>query len=154
MENVSSGSEYRKGKRQVVTLPSGFKFLIKKPSGKNLTKLLNVFEGELTDMSQEHIKELLKNMGTEQITEFIDTIMTNCVLRPKIVDHETDNDNEVWIEDIDAEDYVKIFEAVMKFSGVTEGGLDEASFPGKGNDRTPNRIDSTPGGPETKQDTS
>lgn len=153
MESVSSGSDYRKGKRQVIELPSGFKFLIKKPSGKNLTKLLNVFEGELTDMGQEHIKELLKNMGTEQITEFIDTIMTSCVLQPKIVDHDTENDNEVWIEDIDAEDYVKLFEAVMKFSQMTEGGLEEVSFPGKGNDRSPSGLDSAPGRPEAKSDT-
>jgi hypothetical protein len=150
LEEVSSGSDYRKGKRQVVQLPSGHKFLIKKPSGKTLTKLLNIFEGEITeaDLGEEHVKQLLKSMSPQQIVAFIEDIMASCVLRPKIVSYDTEKDNEVWVEDIDVEDYVKLFEAVMKFSQMTAGGLDEASFPGKGNDRPLSGLNSTPGRPE------
>ena len=159
---AGKGRAYRDARRITVEAPSGAEFTIRKPSARATTKLLKSYsdtsklpesiediEYMLSDEGmKEAAKEALKERSPEKLEETIETmdaLIFNCVVDPKIVAEETDNDDELWVEDIDMPDYFFLSKEIMKLAGVTIEKLRElfrdlggAIGPTSGDDSDPN----------------
>ena len=50
--------------------------------------------------------------------ESIDSLLIECVVSPKIVDHETENDDDLWIGYLDPGDYFFLFQEISDYSDM------------------------------------
>jgi len=135
MEQPTSGSEYRAKRRKLITLPSGDKFLLKKPGKTALVELMDIFgtqvaADEIADLDYESVVEESKKtpLSSEQLAHLIDILFTHCVLRPKIVFELTDNDNEVWIEEIDPIDTINLLSQLFEWIDLSPERIKETFF--------------------------
>lgn len=138
MEEGTTAGEYRAKRRKYVELSQGDKFYIRKPGRKALTEMLGIFGITITkdsaadELLEDEVRQRIEdNLTQEQLARFINLILTGCVVRPKVKFQETEAEGELWIEDIDPEDIMLIFRAVLEFLGIDPETLDELSFRGE-----------------------
>lgn len=136
---VGAGSNYRKGRRKVVTTLSGAEFTIRKPGAKSLAKQFTSFgkSGKLpTSMediermvSEENLEDTVKNVtkkrSVRELMNTMDTLIIDCVVIPKVVDYDTNKDDELWVEDIDIGDYFFLCQEITNFAEVSAEKLKE-----------------------------
>ncbi len=115
--NQSNWREIRDRRKGVIqqTLPSGMVIYTKRPrlmnfiySGAPLPKTL------LTMVSDGKPVELdIETLDTSMFAEFVDLgghMMAQCCVEPKVVIEETDDEDVLWVEDIDEEDRFTYFQ--------------------------------------------
>lgn len=135
MEQVTSGAEYRAKRRKVITLPSGDKFLLKKPGKTALVELMDIFgtqigTDELTELDYESMMADAEKekLSSEQLARLIDVLFVHCILKPKIVFELTDDDNEVWIEEIDPIDTIDLLKQLFEWIDLSPERIKETFF--------------------------
>jgi len=148
MEQATSGSEYRAKRRKLITLSSGDKFLLKKPGKTALVELMDIFDTKIdadriTDLDYEIMIEKSKEnqLSSEQLARLIDVLFTHCVLSPKIVFELTDNDNEIWIEEIDPIDTINLLTQLFEWIDLSPERIKETFFRGGQSIGKDNRFD-------------
>jgi len=157
---AGKGRSYREKRRKVVVAPSGDEFTIRKPGARTYTRqfksanemseLPEDIEDMLTDERlEETAKEVMKQQSPEEMLTSMDTLILACVVSPKVVDHETDNDDELWIQEIDMADYFFLFKEITEFSGVTAEKLRELFRTLRGPSGESGRDDSSLDSPKT-----
>lgn len=130
------GRAYREKRRKDVTAPSGDIYTIRKPGARALTKLFKgssekvVLPEDIDEMlSDESMKEMAEEIidkqSAEEIIASTDELIIACVINPKIVADETDDDDELWIGDVDIADYFFLSKEIAEFAGVTTEKLRE-----------------------------
>jgi len=90
----------------------------------------------------EGAEEVMSQQSSEELIASMDSLIIACVTEPKIVEHETDDDDEVWIGDIDMADYFFLFREITEFSGVTKEKLRELFRTLREPDGSADRVDS------------
>ena len=112
-EEIVSARAYKSTKKKIVTLPSGFKFEIRKVPPSVYGDILaildvsNVGPNEATTLSQKHLVDILK------------IIIPRCVVRPKIVVECTDDEDVLCLDDLDYADGFALLDHIYEFSGIT-----------------------------------
>jgi len=130
------GRSYREKRRKTVIAPSGDEFTIRKPGARALTKLFKGSSGSVVlpedveeMLSEEGMKkmaeEVIDKQSAEEIVNSTDELIMTSVISPKVVPNETDNDDELWIGDIDMADYFFLSKEIAEFAGVTSEKLSE-----------------------------
>ena len=125
-KKVTSASEYRKGKRTVVELPSGATFEIRKLSPLAFGELLNFIEVREGATEEETTAKV-----RGEIVNIMKTIIPQCIVTPKIVfdanmtEKEMDKKNIIDFADLDLNDVFVLLDAVYEFSGLTEEAAEE-----------------------------
>lgn len=134
----TTGASYREKRRKYIELSQGDRFLIRRPGRKALSEMLEIFGIKISkDAAAESLledevrKKVAENLSEEQVARFIDIVLGQCVVKPKIVFVETEAEDELWIEDVDPEDIMTIFIEVLTFLGIDPEVLEELSFRGK-----------------------
>lgn len=144
------GREYREKRRREVTAPSGDVYTIRKPGARAFTrqfkdsvgaaKIPDDIEHALSDEgikeAEEAVKKDLKERSPEELVDSMDELILACVVDPKVVEHETDDVNELWIQEIDLPDYFFLFREITDFAGVTTEKIRELFRDLGGADRT------------------
>lgn len=144
------GKAYRDKRRKEVTAPSGDVYTIRKPGARAFTKQFKDTIGtaevpedieyalseEGMKEAEETVKKELKERTPEELITSMDALILDCVVDPKVVEHETDDDNELWVQDIDLPDYFFLFREITEFAGVTAGKIRELFRDLGGADRT------------------
>lgn len=137
--SVTDAGQYRKTRTKLITLPSTLEdgshpvFRIRRPGAKALMRLYAQLSIESTaglsrEEAVEKSKEYFKTQeGREQIIQFLDGILTSCVVEPKIVVGEP-KENALSIDELDIEDQMFILEEILKFAGITEEKAKEREF--------------------------
>ena len=125
-KDITSASEYRKGKRHVVELPSGATFEIRKLSPLAFGELLNfieVREGATEEETTARVRS--------EIVNIMKTIIPQCIVNPTIAfepdmtEEEMDEKNVIDFADLDLNDVFVLLDAVYEFSGLTEEAAQE-----------------------------
>ena len=125
-KGITSASEYRKGKRHEVELPSGARFEIRKLSPLafgELLKFIEVREGATEEETTAKVRG--------EIVNIMKTIIPQCVVTPTIVfdanmtEEEMDEKNVIDFADLDLNDVFVLLDAVYEFSGLTEEAAEE-----------------------------
>ena len=154
------GRAYREKRRKTLVAPSGDEFVIRKPGAKTYTRQFKGYrepsdlpediEYALTDEGmRESAREALSERSSDELIASMDALIIECVVNPKVVEHETDNDDELWIEEIEMGDYFFLFTEITEFAGVTPEKLRELFRDlGRAGGST-GGDDSNPVGPET-----
>lgn len=147
MEQPTSGAEYRAKRRKLITLPSGDRFLLKKPGKTALVELMDIFgtqigASELTELDYETVMADAEKekLSSEQLARLIDVLFINCVLEPKIVFELTDNDDEVWIEEIDPIDTIDLLKQLFEWIDLSPERIKETFFRSRQSSREGNRV--------------
>jgi len=123
---VSTPTDYRKGKTKLLKLPSGHVFEIRKltlPAMMDLMKVLNIDvpAGTPVDQVEGLMKERMeKAQFKEDVIAAVDLIIPKCVIRPKIVPSQVAGENELSIAEIDPADSLELFQSIIEFSGLEE----------------------------------
>lgn len=156
---AGKGRAYREKRRKTVEAPSGDKFTIRKPGARAFTRLFEI-SGETGEMPEdieyalseeglrEGAKDILSERSPDELVTSMDALILECVIDPKIVADETNNDDELWIEEIDMLDYFFLFREITEFAGVTPEKLRELFRNLEGFGRSTGGNDSSVGGPE------
>lgn len=131
---ITSAKKYRKGKTKVIKLPSGSVFKIKKPAGRVMASLLNLFDVKISvneDLSKEEISQELEGLEfQDKLVNIMDLLIPSCVVDPKISLVETDDEDLLFIDDIEYSDLYSLIDEIMAFSGISKEATDEReSFP-------------------------
>jgi len=136
---VTTSKQYRAGKTKEVELPSVLEdgghpvFVIRKVPTKILIKLLSALDVKITPdveaaQLEGQVKEKLKDVDLGKLTaDFLAEIIPVCVVEPKISLDENDKD-AIFIDDLDPEDGLALFDEIFKFQGLTEEAAKERSF--------------------------
>ena len=132
----TSGKEYREKRRKALNLPSGDTMIIRKLSSMSLAKLftiLGIADKVTEDMTNEEVSALIEKVRDEVKpeagSEIVNLILTKGVAKPRIVLEDTDNDEELCIEDIDPIDFEPLLTGIMNFVGATQEASEERDFP-------------------------
>lgn len=149
IEQPTSGAEYRAKRRKIITLSSGDKLLLKKPGKTALVELMDIFGtqiavGELTELDYESvIAEAEKSpLSSEQLARLIDVLFIHCIMKPKIVFEITDDDNELWIEEIDPIDTIDLLGQLFEWIDLSSERIKETFFRSEQPSGEDNRIGS------------
>jgi len=122
-----SAEEYRKLTTKVVKAPSGFEFMIKKLSLKatnRIFQLLGLRETTIDTKTLQEDPELRKNLA-----QVIDIVLTDAVVKPRIVLNVVNPNEELSIVEITYEDGLSLFTEILDFSGLSpEKASERASF--------------------------
>jgi len=119
-------SEYRKDKRKLVTLSSGFVFEIRKmtvPVMMEMTKLLQleIPEGTPVDRVREVMEAKTNDPAfKENVIKAVDYVIPRCVTSPQIVNASTPSENALSLDEIAPGDLFELFAEITDFSGVGE----------------------------------
>lgn len=151
---AGKGKAYREKRRKHLVAPSGDEFTIRKPgvrtysaqfkSASEISELPDNIEDALTDEAlMEGAREVMSQQSPEELITSMDALIIACVTIPKVVEHETEHDDEVWIGDIDMADYFFLFKEITEFSGVTAEKLRELFRNLRGTDGAADRVDSS-----------
>lgn len=120
---ITSAKEYRNARRHEVELPSGAVFVIRKLSPMAFTDLLNIF-GDVT-LTQEQATATVR----ENIVGIMKAIIPKCVVSPKVSFEYTEDEDVLYMEDIEPEDMFALLDAVYSFSGITaEASVERQNF--------------------------
>ncbi len=158
MEKVTSGNEYRAKRRKIIELPSGDKFWLKKPGKTALVELMDLFDlntsADVTELDYDTVMEEAKKkvLSTEELAHLIDVLFVHCVLRPKIVLEYTENDDEIWIEEIDPMDTAALFRELFEWIGFAPEKVKDTFFPGGQLAGKSDRVSSDEPGDKTVDD--
>ena len=151
---MEAGSRYREKRRRTVILPTtGEESVIRKPGAKTYTRLFDLFKAEdvsddfdalvtqfedLTE-SPELMQSALGKRTIGDLVQLIDVMLIDCVIKPKIVAEYTEKPDELWIEEIELEDYFFWFQQIMEFANITPERLRELFRDSAGASRTVGR---------------
>ncbi len=155
----TSGAEYRAKRRKLITLPSGDKFLLKKPGKTALVELMKILGAQVAaenvkDLDFESMVEASKEvqLSTEQLASLIDLLFAHCVLRPKIVFEYTEEDDEIWIEEIDPIDTTYLFQEIFVWINLSPESVKDTFFRGRQPPGEGDRVSSPELGNQTVKD--
>jgi hypothetical protein len=135
-------SEYRKQLRKEITLSSGYSFVIRKVRVRDVVKASYLPVGVFEESNPDAI---VQNVGYDKIVDYMDEIIIQGVVEPKIVKKQPDecNEDELSIYELTEQDSTELFNEIMKFSGLPttqEEKAEYAPFPEERNADT-NRSD-------------
>ena len=160
---AGKGKAYRESRRKTVVAPSGDEFVIRKPSARAINKLFassgeplempEDIEYALSDEGLREAAEAAKKQRTpEEIEELItstDALLIECVVEPKVVADETEDDDELWVAEIDMPDYFFLYKEITELAGVTLEKLRELFRDIEGSTRPAGGLDIAPSKAET-----
>jgi len=101
-------SEYRRRTTKIITVPSGFQFVIRKVPAKTLMKLMSLYEGKPN--TDEAMRKILPDV--------LKVLLPDCVAHPKVV-LENPQGNEILLDEIEARDAIELVTQITNFSGLT-----------------------------------
>lgn len=135
-------SEYRKQLRKEITLSSGYSFVIRKVRVRDVIKASYLPVGVFEESNPEAV---VQNVGYDKIVDYMDEIIIQGVVEPKIVKKQPDecSEDELSIYELTEQDSTDLFNEIMKFSGLPatqEEKAEYAPFPEE-RDTNTNRSD-------------
>ena len=125
----TSVEEYRKARTKDVVLPSVLSdgkthptFKIRKPSAKSLITFTGALGLELSE-DIERIKEQYKVSlktpeGQQKVSEGLRQLLVDCIVEPKV--SLVENADALCVDEIDLNDQLKLLEAILETTGMTE----------------------------------
>jgi len=125
----TSAGEYRKARMKDVVLPSVLAdgkthpvFKIRKPSAKSLITFTGALGLELSE-DIERIKEQYKVSlktpeGQQKVSEGLRQLLVDCIVEPKV--SLVENADALCVDEIDLNDQLKLLEAILETTGMTE----------------------------------
>ena len=126
---ITSAKKYREGKTKVVTLPSGDVFMIKKPGGRTMAKVSQLFEINIDLQDNPSKEEIAKELAglhlQDNLVEIMDLLIPGCVVEPKVSLVETHDEHTLFIDDIEYNDLYALLDEIMAFSGLSEQSMKE-----------------------------
>ena len=135
-------SEYRQQLRKEVVLSSGYSFVIRKVRVRDVIKASYLPVGVFEESNPDSI---VQNVGYDKIVDYMDEIIIQGVVEPKIVKKQPDecSEDELSIYELTEQDSTDLFNAIMTFSGLPttrEEKAEYAPFPEE-RDANTNRSD-------------
>lgn len=121
-------TQYRKSTQFDIELTNGLKFLCKKAGRRVYDVLMASVDPEkfkdvnMEEISEEEVQELFGG-NMEDMAIFMDVMVTDMVLKPKIVMEETEDPGSLWIHDLEYLDGMELFYQLMKKVEVDEERL-------------------------------
>lgn len=125
-KKITSASNYRKAKRKIVELSSGFTFKIQKMSPTTWGKLI-----ELTGTGENATEEEIIAIVRSKIIDVMFTIIPECVVDPRIIfdsglsEEELDDQNIIDFNDLSMEDATELMDEIYRFSGIAPADVEE-----------------------------
>ena len=140
---ISIAAKYKENRIRKFDVPSGGEpWTLRKPGSVTIAELFDVYnigveQDEIQNMSTEELTEVVKEemenkkASSDMLARVSEVLFRNCVMNPKIVFEETDNEDELYLEYVDPEDYMAILAELMEMIGVSPERIRELLFRGK-----------------------
>jgi len=120
-------SEYRKQLRKEVVLSSGYSFLIRKIRVRDVILASYLPVGAFEESNPDAI---IQEIGFEKITNYIDTIIVEGVVEPKIVKKPVSEcgEDELSIYELTEQDCIELSQEIIRFSGLPTTREEKAEY--------------------------